>query len=464
MKKINNYLNIIEKQYIKKFPVSGTFFEEGKKYFPNRVSHAGRFLSPFPPYIKSARGPVVETVDGEKLVDFWQGHFCNILGHNPPIITEAIERLNKSGLGLQLGIYTGLEAELASLLARATGLEQFVFTTSGTLATMYSVMLGLAHAKRDKVLKIAGGWHGAHLWSLKGVKFPNGLDKVVMESAGISDSLAFETLVTPFNDCEALEECFEEHGKKIGVFILELVLGNSGMVVADKEFIRRSRELATKHGVILVVDEMVTGFRVCPGGMHKFYDIEPDIVTFGKAISGGMPFACIAGKKNIMSHVSTSKPLRVWADSGTFTSHPATLVAAKTMVQYLMDNANVVYPKLLKNMNFVREELKRIFQQNDVLVHITGESQNNEIPNFPISTVRFIKDNKIYDHNKALMHWDPEAVDIVLRDRISKMFMMLEGYYTWQGLGVMTYSHTDYQIKNLLNAYKKLANEINCTS
>ncbi|MEI6498441.1 MAG: aminotransferase class III-fold pyridoxal phosphate-dependent enzyme, partial [bacterium] len=346
------------------------------------------------------------------------------------------------------------------LLKRVTGLEQFVFTTSGTLATMYSIMLGLAYTKRYKVLKIAGGWHGAHPWSLKGVKFPNGLERVIMESAGISNTLAADTIVVPFNNCEALEQCFKKHGNELGVFILELVLGNSGMVVADKAFIKKSRELATKYGVILAVDEMVTGFRVRPGGMYKLYDIEPDIVMFGKAISGGMPFACIAGRKEVLSCASTSQPARVWADSGTFTSHPATLVAVKTMVEYLTDNADKIYQKILGNMNLVREELKDLFQKNNIAVHITGESHDEGIPNFPIGTIRYIKNKKSYDYKNALKHWDPEAVDIPLRDKISKMSLMTKGFYTWQGLGVMTNAHTDSQIKNFLQAYKEFVQEI----
>ncbi|MEI6499281.1 MAG: hypothetical protein WCO23_04930, partial [bacterium] len=115
MKNNIGYLKKLEDQYTKKFPASMRCFENGREYFPNMVSHAGRFLAPFPPYIKSARGSIIETIEGEKLTDFWQGHFCNILGHNPPIIIEAIKGLFDNGLGLQLGIYTKLETELASL-------------------------------------------------------------------------------------------------------------------------------------------------------------------------------------------------------------------------------------------------------------------------------------------------------------------------------------------------------------
>lgn len=460
MKKIEDLLSDLELKYEKKFRSSKECFNDGKELFPNGVSHLGRFLSPFPPFIKSAHGPKIRTIENEELDDFWQGHFCNILGHNPTIIREAIKKAFDNELGLQLGIYTKLETELACLLKKITDLDQFIFTTSGTLATMYSIMMGLAYAKRTKVLKVAGGWHGAQPWSLKGVKFPNGLDKVMMESSGISPNISDETITTPFNDCEALEKCFKEHGNEIGVFILELVLGNSGMVVAEKRFVKMARELCTQYGVILIIDEMVTGFRVRPGGMYKIYEIEPDLVTFGKAITGGMPFACIAGNKTILDHASGRHMTRVWADSGTFTSHPATLIAVKAMVSYLYNNSEKIYPKIIDNMNYLRSELGKVFEKNNIIVDITGESKDEDIPNFPIATIRFIKDRNNYNHTNALTHWDPNKVDIVLRDKISKIFLMLNGIYTWQGLGVVTFSHSRKEFDKLISSYVLFASEL----
>lgn len=446
------FLAKIEKEYKKKFNVSYKFFIKGSALFPNKVSHSGRFFSPFPIYAKAAKGSIVKTVDDESIIDFWQGHFCNILGHNPDIIKRTIiNNLNKD-LGLQMGQFTGLEKETASLLKEATHLESFIFSTSGGLSTMHAIMLGLAYTNRDKILKISGGWHGAYPWALKGVKYPLGIDKTVIESAGISKKISSEVLVTPFNEIKKLEECFKKYGHQIGVFVIELVLGNSGMIVANREFIKKARELSTNYGVVLLIDEMVTGFRARRGGFYEYYGIEPDLVTFGKSIAGGMPFACIAGKKEILSCASTKNKLRVWADAGTFTSHPMVLLAAIEMLKYFKKN-NHIFNKTIENMNYLRSELKKIFNKHGVKAHITGESNDRAIPDFPIGTIRFINNVGEYDFNKALVHWDKEQNDIRLRDYILKMYFLNKGIFIWQGLGVMTYSHKKSEIKKLIDTY-----------
>lgn len=458
--KFSNYLVNLEKEYKARFKSSLKIFNSGKKYFPNKISNVARFFKPFPVCVESAVGSKIITVDKVELIDFWQGHFCNILGHNPLLIQKNIQNLFKQGLGLQLGIYTKLESELAYLLHKITKLDSFIFTTTGTLATMHAIMLGLAYTKRDVVLKVGGGWHGAHPWSLKGVKYPEGINKTILEGGGISKKISSQTITIPFDDIEVLEKCFKKYGDKIGVVIMELVLGNSGMVVSSKEWVKKIKELTIKYGVVLIVDELVTGFRIAPGGMYKFYDVEPDLVTFGKAITGGMPFACIGGKKEIIEQASISQKTRVWADSGTFTSHPATLSSVIKMVRYLDVNKDSIYPKIIKRMNYFRNNVREIFNNYNIPVHLTGESKNKEIPNFPIGTIRFIKDKDNYEYNNALSHWNNLTNDIQLRDHICKISLILKGVNCWQGLGVMTLSHNDDQIGKSLLAYKKFATEI----
>jgi len=392
-----------------------------------------------------------------------EGHFSNLLGHNPSFLIEILKDRFDKGIGLQLGIFTELEEELASLMLPLTNMDSILFTTSGALGTMYSTWLGLSYTGRKKVLKISGGWQGIQPYALKGVRFLNGIDKIETECAGISDVFDSEILNVPFNDTEKLEDCFQKHGEQIGVFILELVLGNSGMIVADKEFIQKARELTTKYGVVLIADEIVTGFRVNAGGLYTFFGIEPDIAVFGKAISGGMPFVCFAGKKGIFSHASTSMNPRVWADGGTFTAHPATLITSIEMIKFLSENEDKVYPKILKNMNFLRENLTKIFKDTKIPVDITGTSQNDDIPNFPIGTVRFLLDAESYDKKNSLYplyHWDATKVDIQFRDQISKIALMLKGLYTWQGLGVVTFEHSEDDINKFIAAYSEFASEI----
>lgn len=454
------YVRNLEDLYAREFSKSKEVFDKGTSYYPNHVSHTARLFKPFPPFIKSAYGSIVTTVDGVDLLDFWQGHFSNILGHNHPVLIDAMRSALDNKLALQSGFLTPLENELASILEKTTGLESFIFTTSGTLSTMYAIMLGLAHTKKEIVLKLEGGWHGAHPWSLIGVKYPEGTGTKLLESAGLPKNWTQQAMTVPINDIDAMRKRFEKHGNEIGVFIVELVLGNSGMIMATKEFIQEARRLTEKYRIVFVIDEIVTGFRVHAGGFYKLYDIDPDIVTFGKAITGGMPFACIAGKKEILAEASVLKRPRVWADGGTFSCHPASLTTAITMIRCLAEHEQEIYPSIINNMNVLRNRCRKIMSDNNIDVDITGESNDDSIPNFPIGTIRFIKDRPQYDRSRAIHHWNADVLDIDLRDRISRIVLMLKGVYTWQGLGVVTNAHTTDDIDKLILAYQDIAADL----
>lgn len=459
-KKLKRYISNLTKEYRQRFSESEEIFNKGCGYFPNKVSQVGRMLKPFPPFIKEAKGVIVKTVEGIELIDFWQGHFCNILGHNPSLVVEKIKSCLNKNLGLQAGLFTELEGELASLLSYQIKMDNFIFTTSGASATMHSILLGLAYTKREKVLKIDGGWHGSQPWSLKGVRFPNGINKSELEGAGLSKNLDDSILTVPFNNTERLVECFKKHGNDIGAFILEPVLGNSGMIVASKEFISKARELTTKYGTVLILDEIVTGFRVRAGGLYELYGIKPDIVILGKAISGGMPFACMAGSKEIFAYASISSVSRVWADMGTFTSHPATLYAVISMIKFLSSKEREIYPQIIKNMNSFRESIRKIFEEHNIPIDITGMSSDADIPNFPIGTIRFLDKPELYNKANAISHWDSNSVNIQFRNQISKIAMLLKGIHTWQGLGVMTFAHKSVDLNKALIAYREFAAEI----
>ena len=458
--KRKEYTEYIDAEYKKKFAKSNEAYQKGKCFFPNGVAQLGRFTPPFPPYIEKASKALITTIEGEELIDYWQGHFINILGHSPSCIKNEILNCINNDFGLQLGIYSALEAEVAELLNKSTGFDNFIYTTSGALATMYGIILGLAHTNKPKVLKIAGGWHGVQPWALKGVKYPQGLENEIMECAGIPTQINDNTINTPFDDIEKLEEVFHVHGNSIGVFILELVLGNSGMLVASKEFVHKARELSSKYGVVLIVDEIVTGFRVKAGLMASVYGIKPDIAILGKALSGGMPFACLAMNKDIAANVSIAKKLRVGIDAGTFTSHPLTLVAVKQFLNYVFKNEDKIYSQIMTLANYYRSRLNEIFSKVGIAAHITGESQDKSVPNFPIGTVRYLKDAEKYNPKIALSHWNKEIVDIEMRDQICKKALMLKGIYPWQGFGVVTIEHTKKIIEFTLSKYNDFVNEI----
>jgi glutamate-1-semialdehyde 2,1-aminomutase len=450
----------VKRQYSTQFPESRTAFDRGSHLFPNHTAHAGRSTPPFPPFVRSSEGAEIKTIDGLSLIDFWQGHFCNILGHHSPGLQSELSLRLELQCGLQLGIPTELEWELADLVTRITGLQQVVFTTTGALATMYAIMLSLGRTGRRSVLKLAGGWHGVQPWALRGVRYPGPVDAAKYESAGLPMMTDVDVRVTSFNDIDHLENTFRQFGEQIGVFILELVLGNSGMVMATPAYVKRASELCSQYGTLLAVDEIVTGFRVHPGLLSDLYGLKPDIAILGKAMTGGMPLAIVCGTSDALSPVGWSHLPKVTVDGGTFTAHPLSLAAALRTTRYLLEFGNDIYPQMLARADTLRLGVSEVLNRHSIDSIVTGRSPHPSLPHFPISTVNFIKDMKRYNEAGALVHWDESVVDIEMRNIISRLFCMLRGLYLWQGLGCITTVHTEAHIESTLSVYEEFAREV----
>jgi glutamate-1-semialdehyde 2,1-aminomutase len=456
--KFSNYKDQLFKEYENTFIKSKEIFEVNKEYFPNKVSHAGRFYEPFPVFISKGQGSTLTTVEGKKLIDLWQGHFTNIFGYDKEASNKMSDLIKETNLN-QTGQFHIYEGELAKKLRDITKHENFVFTTSGSLATLYATFLGLSYTKRDKVLKLDGGWHGVQPYGLKGVRYPNGIYHAETEYSGLNEYFDNSVLTTPMNDCQKLEDLFKNSGDKIGVFLLELVLGNSGMIVSSKEFVQLARSLCDKYGCILVADELVTGFRVKHGLMSDLYGINADITTLGKSMSGGLPLACIAGRRELFDAVKLQNKFRLGIDAGTFSSHPLSLFASLNVIKKMESDLGM-FDKTIQNMTYLRNKLEIVFKKHNIAAHITGSSIDKDIPNFPIGTVRYIKNTETYDYKNPLSHWDSETTDIQFRNNITKIAFILRGYFTWQGLGVMTDAISHKEIDNFVNNYDNFASEI----
>jgi glutamate-1-semialdehyde 2,1-aminomutase len=275
-------------------PRSRAIHETAKKYLIDGGSHQLRLTQPFPPRIVSASGGYLEDEDGHPILDFWQGHLGNLLGHNPPAITAALSQAFANGFGLQTGFTDRLQAEVAEILCKRTGSERVRFTTSGSLATMYAIMLARSFTGRDQMLKTGGGWHGAQPWGLKGVSFHDGNGKgfQLVDSEGIPAGLAGDVIITGFNDIESLRVSFREHGDRLACFIVEPFIGTGGLMPASLEFIQTAHDLCRHHGALLIFDEVISGFRFRAGNLGAMYGVAPDLSVFGKIIGGGMPRRC----------------------------------------------------------------------------------------------------------------------------------------------------------------------------
>ncbi len=442
--------------YMQKHKKSKEFYKHANQIQVYGGSHNLRLNDPFPFYDARCQGPLVTTIDGNSYIDFWQGHFANILGHNPLIIREALQDFLQNGEGLVTGFPGQYQTRLAELITRQTGAEKIRFTTSGTLAAMSAIMLAKSFTQRELVLKIGGGWHGAQPYTLKGMP---SLSKELefMESAGLSHNIDSSIIMTRFNDPEDLEDKFRLYGDRLACFIIEPFMGAGGFIFGQKEYLLKARELTQQYGVQLIFDEVVSGFRFHPGGLQSLYGIDPDLSIFGKTIGGGMPVSAVAGRRDVLElcNPKTSSPSKVKFNGGTFSAHPASMFAGIVYLQYLIENADSLYPKIGRMGNRARIEIEKIFRHHGFLVTCTG-LDTDIIPESSMVGVHFLHEStdRITSPEKV---WSANKCDPEMRERIFKLAMINEGVNICHGFGGVSLSHSDKHIQVSLDAVERIA-------
>ncbi len=445
-------------EYKRRFPTSARLNTRASAVLVDGGSHALRLMRPFPPRIVRADGAWIEDEDGHRILDFWQGHHANILGHNPGFITAALARYFATGQGLLTGFTDRLQVETAELLCRTTGAERVRFTTSGTLATMYAILLARAYTTRPLVLKVGGGWHGAQPWGLKGVSFGTELGFQGMDSAGLPTVMADQLLVTRYNDPDMLVDQFRAHGDKIACFIVEPFIGAGGMIPADPEFLRTARALTTHYGATLIFDEIVSGFRYRAGDTGRMYGVQPDLAAFGKVIGGGMPVAAVAGRAEIMDLAGRKGGKRVAFSGGTYSAHPASLLAAKTMLAYLISHEKEIYPRLTALAKVTHRTVEAAFAAEGIYARCTGYG-NDVLPESPSAMLLFPYDDGVTPRTPDAAR-NPAVCDIALGEEILRIAMLLEGVHVTHGLGSVTTAHTEFDIEYLGEACHRVARRI----
>ncbi len=448
----------LAEEYARQFPVSAQLNARAEKVLVDGGSHALRLMLPFPPRIVRANGAWIEDEDGHRILDFWQGHHANILGHNPRFITAELSRYFADGQGLLTGFTDRLQAETAALLCRTTGAERVRFTTSGTLATMYAVLLARAHTGRSLVLKVGGGWHGAQPWGLKGVSFGTEPGFQELDTLGLPAAIDEQLLVTRYNDADMLEDQFRKHGGQIACFIVEPFIGAGGMIPAAPEFLRTARRLTEQYGAVLIFDEIVSGFRYRAGDTGRMYGVQPDLAAFGKVIGGGMPVAAVAGRAEIMDLVGRKKGKRVAFSGGTYSAHPASLLAAKAMLEYLIAHENEIYPRLTRIAETTHRTVEDAFAREGIYARCTGYG-NEILPESPSAMLLFPYEDGFIPRTPDEAR-NPNVCDITLGEEILRVALLLAGVHVTHGLGSVTTAHTEEDINFLGEACQQAARRI----
>lgn len=445
----------LAKEYARRAPRSAELNQSAGQHMIDGGSHTLRLIHPFPPRIVTARGAFVRDEDGHDILDFWQGHHANILGHNPEVVTSVLAQALQEGWGLQTGFTDRVQVETAEILCRQTGAERVRFTTSGTLATMYAIMLARAFTGREWVLKIGGGWHGAQPWALKGVHFEAGENPWTVESEGVPAPVTEQVLTTRFNDPQALRDRFREHGNRLACFILEPFLGSGGFILAEPEYLRTARELADRYGVVLIFDEVISGFRFRAGDLGRLLGVQPDLVTLAKIIGGGMPVAAVAGKAEIMRLAGREGGRRVAFSGGTFSAHPLSMLAARTMLAYLVEHEGEIYPRLAALGARMRQTMEEAFQAEGILVRCTGGG-NEAAPGSAFAEAQFLY------HDGGLLRSpeqisDPEVADPVLRETVLQLALLVDDVHVVHGGGSVSMAHNEADIARLKEACARVA-------
>jgi glutamate-1-semialdehyde 2,1-aminomutase len=423
-------------------------------------SHSLRLIEPFPPRIVSAKGGWVRDEDGHDILDFWQGHMANVLGHNPSVVTSELSRAFDDGFGLQVGMTDRLQMEVAEILCRQTGADLVRLTTSGTLAGMYGVMLARAFTGRELVMKVGGGWHGAQPWSLKGYSYhvENGVGFGGVDTEGLPAVVADDVIVTSYNDPERLREDFVRLGNRLACFIVEPLIGAGGLIPATREYLRLARQLTHEHGALLIFDEVVNGFRFRAGNLAALYGIQPDLAIYGKAIGGGMPVAALAGREEVMSLIGRARGNRVAVLGGTYCAHPSSMLAAKLYMSYLIEHEDEVYPELARLGQKMRDAIESGFAEEGVFACCTGNS-----PDLPcgssLAMVHFPYDEDATIDTPQAVH-DPTVCDVELRTQVLGPAMLLENVHMVQGHGSAAAAHTEEDIDLLREGCRRVARRV----
>jgi glutamate-1-semialdehyde 2,1-aminomutase len=339
---------------------SKALFDKAKQFIPGGVNspvRAFRAVGGNPLFIKRAKGAYLYDEDGNKYIDLINSWGPMLLGHANPLVEKAVQdALTNSP---SFGAPTAREVEMAELICSLVpSIEKVRMVNSGTEATMSAIRVARGFTGREKIIKMEGCYHG-HGDSFLIAAGSGAMTFGTPDSPGVTTGTAKDTLIAPFNSVEAVEKLIAQNQNQIAALILEPVVGNMGCVPPVEGYLKGLRELCTKHGIVLIFDEVMTGFRVALGGAQELYGIKPDMTTLGKIIGGGLPVGAYGGREEIMNRVSPAGPIY---QAGTLSGNPLAMAAGLAMLQYLKSNRGI-YKQLQEISDYLvaglREQLKK---------------------------------------------------------------------------------------------------------
>ena len=342
---------------------SELLFERAQLFIPGGVNspvRAFRSVGGTPLFFKSAKGSILTDVDGKNYIDYIGSWGPMILGHCHKPIVETLKKATENTTSY--GAPTELEADIAELICEMVpAVEKVRMTNSGTEACMSAIRVARGYTNKEKFIKFEGNYHGhADAFLIKAGS--GAITLGVPNSPGVTKGTAQDTLLAPYNDLSAVKKIIEDNPNQIAAIILEPVAGNMGCIPPKNGFLEGLRSLCNENDIILIFDEVMTGFRLSKGGASEYYGVTPDMVTLGKIIGGGLPVGAFGGKKEIMDMVAPVGPVY---QAGTLSGNPIAMGCGYTLLKELNENPSI-YSQLEENTAYFEKELRRVFDNKNL--------------------------------------------------------------------------------------------------
>ena len=435
----------ILQRYQETFQQDRELAQHASQIFPDGVTHDGRHATPFPIYIDRAKGSKKWGIDGREFIDYWSGHGALLLGHSPPEIVEAvIEQMQR---GTHYGACHALELEWGDLVIELIPSAECIrFVNSGTEATLMAIRLARTYTGKNKVLKFAGHFHGWHDSVILGAYPP-----FEVPVPGIPQDVIDTTVIVPPNDIDAVEKCLQAD-PDIACVILEPTGGSFGVIPTNGEFLAQLREITTDNDVVLIFDEVISGFRVAPGGAQGHYQVTPDLTTLAKILAGGLPGGAVVGKKEILNLLSIeaeqeTKRGKKMPHPGTFNANPLSASAGVTALKIV--KTGIPHERVNRVAATLRNGLNALIDQHRLDWAVYGE----------FSAIKFLIGHGVHEIRAADFNpyeWDYRKLKGGGQPELVKNLrwgLQLNGIDISDGGGMTMTAHTDEDIQQTVAAF-----------
>jgi glutamate-1-semialdehyde 2,1-aminomutase len=426
-------------------PKSDAMWQEARRVIPRGVPSTFQDAAPQPLFVDRGKGSRVWDVDGNEYVDFHNGFGVMVVGHAHPQIVQAIS--DRAARGTHFAQPVADDAVVATELGRRFQQPLWRFTNSGTESTLDAVRIARAFTGRERILKIEASYHGHHDALSVSVEPPPDLmgpadaPVSVPHSAGIPQAVVELTTVVPFNNLPAMERAFERHPGEVAAVILEPVMMNIGIVPPDPGYLAAVRDLAHRHGALLIFDEVKTGVTIAPGGATERYGVTPDLTALAKAIGGGLPCGAIGGRGDVMATIEDKKVIQL----GTFNGNPLTMASARTTL------LSVLTPSAYAHLDALSETLQggldAVIKEFDLPFHVIAMAARGCVT-FRRQPVRNYRDYLTIDKRWAYASWLYQSNRGVL--------MAPGAEENW----TLSVQHTDPDVQRYVDNFRELARDL----